>query len=85
MLTKSDLSAIKVIVQDEIKPVRKDVSGLKKDISILKTDVSGLKKDMKVVRKDLKTTINFFDGEYLGVKKRVEKIEVKVGIPTANF
>jgi predicted nucleic acid-binding Zn-ribbon protein len=73
---------VKEVVKEELKPIKKDISTLKSDVGTLKTDVSTLKKDVKTlkqdvseIRKDMKTVINFFDGEYLELRKRVERIE----------
>lgn len=70
-LTRQDLSAIDRIVTKRIKPVTEDVKSLKKD--------------MLRVKKDLRTTVNFFDKEHLGLKKRVEKTELKLDIPAPEF
>ena len=70
-LTKQDLSAIDQIVTKRIKPVT--------------DDVKSLKKDMSQVKRDLKTTINFFDKEYLALKKRVVKTEFELGIPAPEL
>jgi len=70
-LTKQDLSAITNIVQKELKPVNGKLSSINKRLT--------------KVEKDLKTTINFFDNEHLALKKRVEKTEFALGIPTSDF
>lgn len=66
MLTKSDLSAIKSIVQDEVKSIvknevkavvkseiRSEVSGLKNEISGIKNDFSGVKNEISGLKKDI--------------------------------
>lgn len=74
MLTKDDLSQIKVIVQDETrKIVKEEIDPLKKDVKTLKIDVS-------VIRKDIKQIVTFFDHGYLELRERVENIEQHLGI-----
>jgi adenylosuccinate lyase len=72
MLTKKDLSLIDAIVsrriQIELEPVKKD----------LRT----LKSDMTQTRKDVKALVNFFDREYLELRRRVERIEEHLHLPS---
>lgn len=66
MLTKSDLKEIDNVISKRVKPVGKDIKTLKTDIS--------------QIRKDVKTIINYFDREYLELRKRVERIEEHLNI-----
>jgi hypothetical protein len=68
MLTKSDLKNIGDIVQNEIQPVRRD-------IKTLKTDVTKIRKDMNMV-------LGYLDKEYIDLRKRVERIEEHLGLPS---
>lgn len=74
MLTKDDLSQIKIIVQDETRKI------IKEEIDPLKKDVKTLRSDVSVIRKDIKQIVTFFDHEYLELRKRVENIEQHLGI-----
>lgn len=92
MLTKQDLNAIGNLMENKLKPIRKDisglkqdVSGLKQDVSGLKKDVSGLKKDVKKLRSDLNTTINFFDKTDQDIKTKLNKTRSEVGLETIEF
>lgn len=67
MLEKSDLEQIRTIVKDEVK-------------SAFETEVNPLKRDVTKIRKDIKTIVNVFDDEYLGLRRRAERLEEKVGI-----
>lgn len=65
MLTKTDLQAIKALIQDEINP--------------LKNDVNNINKDVKHIRKDIKTIIDVFDTRDVRLQKRTRKIEEHLG------
>jgi len=68
MLTKTDLSQIRKIFKDEVAP-------LKRDVKTLRSDVTSIRKDVKII-------VNFFDTEYLELRKRVERIEDYLKLPT---
>jgi peptidoglycan hydrolase CwlO-like protein len=91
MLTKDDLKEIRGVVNEEVRaeidPLKKDVSGLKSDVSGLKAKTATIEKGMKTlqsdvtsIRKDVKSIVSFFDSEYLELRKRVEKIELHLGV-----
>ena len=85
-LTREDLLAIKVIVDDSVSGLKEDVSELKSDmvevkadISELKEDVSELKSDMVEVKADisgLKEDVNDLQSDMEYVKSEIVKIEV---------
>jgi hypothetical protein len=78
MLTKQDLSEIQKIIQQETSViVEKAINPIKKDIKTIKSDISQ-------IRSDIKTVINFFDKEYLELRKRVERIEEHLNLPPAS-
>ena len=78
MLTREDLAEIQKIVQEETRTiVREETSSIKNDVATIKSDVSQ-------IRKDVKTTVNFFDNEYLELRKRVERIEGHLNLPPAT-
>ena len=41
----------------------------------IKVELKPVKEDISQIRKDTKTLVNFFDKEYLELRKRVERIE----------
>lgn len=67
MLTKTDVSKIREVVQSEVKPVRADIKTIKNDIT--------------QIRKDIKRIVGFFDSEYLQLRKRVERIKEHLNLP----
>jgi predicted nucleic acid-binding Zn-ribbon protein len=77
---KDDVSTLKSDVSD----LKEDVSGLKKDVSGLKKDVKILKKDVSEIRGDIKTLVSYFDRDYVGLRRRVERIEDHLGLPSKN-
>ena len=70
-MNKSDLAQIKIVVQEAIEPLKRDVSGIKQDVSVLKTDVSGLKQDVSV----LKTNVSKLQKDMSSVKKDINKLQ----------
>jgi hypothetical protein len=62
MLTKTDLSHIQKIVNAESKKV-------------ITQELKSIKEDVSQTRKDTKTLVNFFDKEYLELRKRIERLE----------
>jgi chromosome segregation ATPase len=70
MLTKQDLSEIQKVIQKEVDPIKIDIKTIKSDIS--------------QIRSDIKTVINFFDKEYLELRKRVERIEEHLNLPPGS-
>lgn len=75
MLTKDDLSQIKVIVQGETRKIVQNETR-----RIVKEEIAPLKRDVTKIRKDVDTIVNFFDREYLELRERVENIEHHLGI-----
>lgn len=96
MLTKSDISAIKKvvqtetreivqsetrkIVQEELVPVKNDVQKLTNRIGKLETRVTRVHKDLK---KEIKTVSHVLDKENIKTSKRVNRIEEHLGIAQA--
>ena len=77
-LTNSDLQAIDKIIAKRIEPLENGQRNLEQG-------QRNLEQGQRKIKKDLKTIINNFDIEYLGLKKRVEKIENKLNIPAPEF
>jgi len=69
MLTKSDLNQIQKVIKNEQSSVREDIKIIKND--------------MFQIRRDVKTLVNYFDREYLELRKRIEVIEDQLNIRTA--
>lgn len=82
MLTKTDLNQIQKIVKTEVqgetrKIVREETSKIVQSETrkIVKEELVPIKEDITHIRKDIKTIVNYFDREYLNLRKRVERIE----------
>lgn len=52
MLSREDLQAIAVLLDQQLTPMRQDIAGLKEDVSGLKEDVSRLKEDVAELREE---------------------------------
>ncbi len=59
---------------------KSDIETLK-SILVTKEDLKPIKNDIVNIRKDMKVIINFFDHEYLDLRKRVERIEEHLHLP----
>lgn len=70
-LTKLDLKSIDKIVSKRVKPLEKGQANLEKG--------------QKKIQKNLKIVIKSFDTEYLGLKKRVKRVESHLGIQPPEF
>ena len=66
MLTDSDLKKIGNLIDEKLESKLEEK---------LETKLKPIKEDVESIRNDQKTLINFFDKEYLELRKRVEKIE----------
>ena len=62
MLSKSDLNQIQKVVNIESKKA-------------ISQELKPIKEDITHIRKDIKTIVNYFDREYLQLRKRVERLE----------
>lgn len=78
VLTKSDLQAIDKIIVKRVQPLEKGQIKLEKGLV-------KFEKGQKKIQKDLKIIVRSFDTEYLGLKKRVEKVESHLGIQPPEF
>jgi len=67
MLTKNDLSQFGEVVDKKIE-------------NRFKVELKPIKEDIAHIRKDVKTVINYFDREYLQLRKRVERIEAHLNL-----
>lgn len=83
MLTSQDLSEIQKIIQKETKSIVQEETSLivEKAIAPIKKDIKTIKSDISQIRSDVKTVINFFDKEYLELRKRLERIEDHLNLP----
>ena len=73
MLNKTDLQHIQKIVKTEVQQETR---------RIVKEELNPVKKDITHIRRDIKTIVSFFDDEYLKLRKRVERIEDHLNLPT---
>ena len=67
MLDKNDLSQFGEVVDKKIE-------------NRFKVELKPIKEDIAHIRKDTKTVINYFDREYLQLRKRVERIEAHLNL-----
>ena len=66
-LTKEDLQSIRVLMQEEINPLRDDVSGLKDDV--LKINIA--------IEHELRPNIKLLAEGQAGIIERLDRIEAK--------
>lgn len=74
MLEKSDLQTIQKLVSGGIQSL------LKQEIKPMKADTRAIKADMSKTRRDINMIIEAIDTGYIDLRKRVERIEERVGI-----
>lgn len=67
------------IVRTELTQARKEIR--KETREIVKEELTPVKDDIAQIRKDIKTIVNFFDKEYLELRKRIERIEKHLNLP----
>ena len=94
MLTKTDFLQIRKIVREEVetesKSLQEDLQGeiklarieIQKDIRDLKSKIKDLEISSNKIQKDIKKIVSFFDEEYLQVRKRVERLEGHLNLPS---
>ena len=86
MLTKNDLQQLDTLITKRIhSETRKIVQEeIQKETHPIRNDLKTMKEDISQIRKDMKTIISFFDREYLELRKRVERIELHLSLPTSS-
>ena len=52
-LTKEDLQAIAVLLQNTTEPLRNAITGMQKDITGMQKDITGMQKDITGMQKDI--------------------------------
>ncbi|MFZ5365916.1 MAG: hypothetical protein ACOZBZ_01345 [Patescibacteria group bacterium] len=94
MLTKADLSQIRKIVREEIetesKSLQEELQGeiklsrmeIQKDVHLLANKVKNLEMIANKIQKSIKSVVNFFDREYLRLRKQVERLEEHLNLPS---
>ena len=79
-LTDADLNQIRLIVQEEIKPIKADIVTLKTDVAVVKSEVANLKETVK----NLRETVNKdFDTIQKNFNRQNNIIIACIGIPLA--
>lgn len=73
MLTKKDLLNIDKQLNIDKK--------LAERLSPIHADIKTMKADIGKIRKDISGITDFFDQEYIGLRKRVERIEDHLNLP----
>lgn len=51
----------------------------------IQTELKPIKQDVAKIRKDMSTIVNFFDREYLELRKRVDRIEEHLNLSSTTF
>jgi predicted nucleic acid-binding Zn-ribbon protein len=73
-------------LKHDVSNLKQDMTGLKQGVSKLQKDISDVKKDVTKIRKDTDLILSFVDREYLDLRKRVDRIETHLHLPTlADF
>ncbi len=89
MLTREDLEQIRLLIKEEIKPIRLDVNNIWKEIAIIKHDVHNIhieigkiwkeiteiNKTYRRLRNDVDTTIKYFGHENIEIINRLDMLE----------
>ena len=93
MLTKTDLSQFRKVIREEVetesKSLQEELQGeiklsrieIQKDVRGLADKIKNLEIIVSKIRKDIKKIVNFFDQEYLGLRRRVERLEEHLNLP----
>lgn len=94
MLTKQDLSQIRIVVREEIQretpkivheAIQKETPPIverivEEKLMPVKKDIHTMKNDLTKIRADINMVITFFDREFLALRARVERIEEHLGL-----
>ena len=89
MLTKSDLNQIRVVVNEEVdviienklKPVRKDLSQIGNVIDEkLDKKLKPIKRDLRYLKKTVDLIVKNYDEADVKIERRVRKIEDHIGL-----
>ncbi|MFC1790508.1 hypothetical protein ACFLZP_03435 [Patescibacteria group bacterium] len=73
-------SETRKIVQSETRKIVQEE--IETELKPIKKNLALLQKDMEKVRTDIDVIINFFDQEYLGLRRRVTRIEEHLDLPS---
>lgn len=92
MLTKNDLSEIRKVIREEVETESQSTKQelgaeiklarieIQSEIKVLSDRVKNLEIGFKKIQKDIKSIVNFFDKEYLELKKRVKEVENHINL-----
>lgn len=91
-MDKKDLTQIKQVMESALGPLRRDLLLVKVKLTELEDRTSGVEKTnlkieekvdkgFKSAREQLKHVIDFFDKDYVYIKKSVRRIEANLDIP----
>ncbi len=69
----NEVAALVESFKKDISPIAEGVCSLKENANILKNDMTGVKSDLTVIKDVIRTAIP-------SINKRIETIEVKIGI-----
>lgn len=78
MLTKIDILSLR---NSLMKFIKEELHPIKRDLQVLNSEVKIIKKDNTKIRKDVSIIAEFFDTEYLDLRKRDERIGDHLNLP----
>lgn len=91
MLTNTDLQEIRKIIKEEVaeeitkalKPIQQDLIKTREQITAeIVRATRPIKEDLAKIRKDLDAITLVFDSEYLNLRKRVDRLERHLQLPS---
>gem|GEM_PF-3561151 len=90
MLTRSDIQQVRGVVNEslakkvepKLEKYGTNIKAIKNDIAVIKKDIKGLKKDNRSIKSLLNEIISYFERDFVGLRKRVERIEEHVRLPS---
>ena len=88
MLTQSDLQAIGKIIDEKISPIESKMGSFETKMQSFEKKLSSLDKKtnrgFKSVDRKLDVIINYFDHQDIDIRKRLNRIELHLGIAPLN-
>ena len=94
MLTKTDLSQFRKVIREEVetesKSLQEELQGeiklsrieIQKEVRLVANKVKNLEIVISKIQKGIKSIVNFFDQEHLQLRKRVERLEEHLNLPS---
>ena len=74
-LTSEDLNKIRLIVQEEIKPIEADIATLKADIVTLKTDMAVMKTEVASLKEAMNIKFDSVNSKFDSVNSKFDDVQ----------